>query len=155
MNASTEPLLPKTVAQMYLKEPTLSDVATTSHVLKIFTFLGLVAREEIYKGKLLRFRFRKLKNIKVPNGIATRITKVNETKPAEIKCPVVENYRRRFIPQPSNLPLKYNPNLSLQEVKTFWILSALKHCNGSYTAAAKLLGIGRETVYRLVRELND
>jgi transcriptional regulator of acetoin/glycerol metabolism len=93
--------------------------------------------------------------MELPRGLQKSLPKVNETKPAEIKCPVVENYRRRFTPQPSNLPLKYNPNLSLQEVKTFWILSALKHCNGSYTAAAKLLGIGRETIYRLVRELND
>lgn len=79
----------------------------------------------------------------------------------EIKCPVVEKYKRRghsgslYIPEPSNIGLKYNSNLPLEELKKFWILSALKESKGCFSRAARMLGIGRETVYRLVRELRD
>jgi transcriptional regulator of acetoin/glycerol metabolism len=41
--------------------------------------------------------------------------------------------------------------LPLEEVKRRAILDALDKCVGNYLLAARLLGIGRTTIYRMVR----
>lgn len=45
-------------------------------------------------------------------------------------------------------------NLSLKETEARAIENALMLCAGNFTAAAKLLGIGRNTLYRKVKEYN-
>jgi transcriptional regulator of acetoin/glycerol metabolism len=41
--------------------------------------------------------------------------------------------------------------LPLNEVKRQAIVDALDNCRGNYVLAARLLGIGRTTIYRLAR----
>ena len=44
--------------------------------------------------------------------------------------------------------------LPLEEVKRRVIVDALDKCAGNYLLAARLLGIGRTTIYRMVRVYN-
>lgn len=44
--------------------------------------------------------------------------------------------------------------LPLNEVKTRTIVSALDKCGGNYLLAARLLGIGKTTIYRMARKCN-
>jgi transcriptional regulator of acetoin/glycerol metabolism len=46
------------------------------------------------------------------------------------------------------------PILPLHEVKRRVIVDALDKCNGNYRLAARLLGIGKSTVYRMATQLN-
>jgi len=44
--------------------------------------------------------------------------------------------------------------LPLNEVKSRAIVNALDKCSGNYLLAARLLGIGRTTIYRIARKCN-
>jgi two-component system NtrC family response regulator len=46
------------------------------------------------------------------------------------------------------------PFQSLQEIEREHILKVLDYVNGHKTKAAKILGIGRKTLYRKIQELN-
>lgn len=75
INSTDTPMTPKEITSKFIQEPTMSDVATAGHILKIFSFLGLVGKDLHPKGKVMRYKYFKIKNIKVPNGIAKRIAK--------------------------------------------------------------------------------
>lgn len=57
-------------------------------------------------------------------------------------------------PSPPVLPLQYDSKIKMKDLEKFWVLSAVKQCNGSIGHAAKILGMARETVYRKVRAWN-
>lgn len=86
-------------------------------------------------------------------------------KRPEIKCPVVQSRRVRHgltrvsskkIPKPDyQMMIGYNPEFTLPQLERFWILSALEKCKGNITHAAKLLGVGKMTIYRRLDEYNE
>lgn len=74
INSSDNSMTPKEITSKFINYPTMSDIATAGHILKIFSFLGLVGKDLYPKGKVMRYKYFKIKNIKVPNGITKRIT---------------------------------------------------------------------------------
>lgn len=75
------------------------------------------------------------------------------------KCPVVDAFIKRqnnagsfakvLIPSPdSGCLVPYDPMVSLSEINEYWIKSALKHAGGNVTKASKILKIGKEIIYR-------
>jgi transcriptional regulator of acetoin/glycerol metabolism len=64
----------------------------------------------------------------------------------KIKCPVVEQLKRK------RQTIEYDPSVKLHEIEKEYILAALKYHLGHMTKTADALGIGRETLYRRIRE---
>lgn len=75
VNGSIQAMSPREITTTFISDPTSSDIATAGHILKILHFLGLVGKKQISKTKVSKYKYFKLKTIKLP-----------------IKCPVVERY---------------------------------------------------------------
>lgn len=76
--------------------------------------------------------------------------------PNKIQCPVVKDFKKRYIrengvprlePDPNIKNVQYDPNITLAQVAKQYVLLALQRYNGSILQAAKMLGIGKNTVY--------
>jgi DNA-binding NtrC family response regulator len=81
--------------------------------------------------------------MELPRGIS--IVSDPNYKPAKIICPVVETYKQREVIK--TLP-KYDPTVTLDQLKEHWIDSAIKHTGGHIAKAAVLLGYSKETLYK-------
>ncbi len=96
--------------------------------------------------------------MELPKGQMNNVVANPTTK---ITCPVVETYKRKGKERTLNRPkpasysgISFDPNVSMEQIEKFWILSALDYCDGRIQKAADMIGVSKETVYRKLREYN-
>lgn len=80
-----------------------------------------------------------------------------------IECPVVTTFKAKNKgkgrtlnrPKPASYSgITFDPNVSMDQIEKFWILSALDYCGGYIQRAADMIGVSKETMYRKIREYN-
>ena len=84
------------------------------------------------------------------------LAEIQHSMPAqEFAQPMVSTFTPTLAQASAPLPLRTGEGLSLENVAIDAISQALRTCNGNVSAAAKLLGVSRNTIYRKKHLLPD
>ena len=78
----------------------------------------------------------------------------------DLKCPLVQSVRRGRASsvkrsEPRSLSITFDPTITMDELQKFWVLSAVKACDGNITRSARMLNVTIKTVYNWLHRIED